>query len=146
MLALFSVVTMCIAPSCGTADDVVRVLGHEMGEVDDVAKRVPKGGLPGTITPTREAVQAEIDAMMVVLNGDDYPSAKQAANAACIASDASEINSMDSAVDFAIQQTNTPYGRRESVKGLAIKISQAKTSDDRAKVIAQAAICQWAGS
>lgn len=147
VLALMSVVVLCAAPSCGAADDVVRVLGHQIGKVDDVAKGVPRSRLPGPVTTSREAVQAEIDSMLAVLKGEDNtPSAKQSANAACIASDASEATDMDSAVNVALRQTNTPLGRRETVKKLAEDLSRAKTSDDQAKVLAQAAICQWAGS
>ena len=85
--------------------------------------------------------------MLALLKGEgDTPSAKQSANAACIASDASEVIDMDSAVNAAVRQTNTPVGRRETVKKLAEDLSRAKTSGDQAKVLAQAAICQWAGS
>jgi hypothetical protein len=147
VLALASVVAVSAAPSCGATDDVVRVLGHEMGKLDDVAREVPKGRLPGAVTTTREAVQAEIDAMMAVLRegDDDTLSAKRSAAAACLASDLSEVNSLDSAVDFAIQRTDTPAGRRASVKSLATELSQAESSGDQAKILAGAAICQWAG-
>jgi hypothetical protein len=147
VLALMSVVVLGAAPSCGSGDDVVRVLGHELGKLDDIAERVPRSRLPGPVTTTREAVQAEIDSMMAVLRGEaNTPSAKQSANAACIASDFSEVTSMELAVNAALQQTNTPVGRRETVEKLARDLSQAKTSGDEAKIYAQVGICQWAGS
>ena len=147
VLALTGVVLVAAAPSCGAADDAVRVLGQKVARVDDVARRVPPSRVPVAVTTTREAVQVEIDAMMAVLRGNEgeTPSAKQTAHAACLASDLGEVHGMDSAVDFAVQQTNTPAGRRATVKGLATDLSQAKTSGDQAKVLAGAAICQWAG-
>lgn len=146
VLALVSVGAVCAAPSCGAADDVIRVFGKEIGLVDDVAKGVPKSRLPGAVTTTGEAVQTEINSMMAVLKGEtDAPSAKQSANAACIASDLGDINSMESAVDFAVQQTSTPYGRRRSVEELALELDRAESSGDQAQVLAAAAICRWAG-
>lgn len=147
VLALTGVVLATAAPSCGAADDAVRVLGQEVAKVDDVARSVPRSRVPGAVTTTREAVQAEIDAMMAVLRGNegDTPSAKQTARAACIASDLSDVDDMDTAVDVAIRQTNTSAGRRATVESLATDLSAARTSGDQAKVLAGAAICQWAG-
>ncbi len=143
---VLAVVLLTGAGSCGGAtDDVIRILGRNANRVDDVARDVPRSRLPGPVTATRDQIEAEITRLLAPVSQEDPQSARQTTKAACIAEDALEVRSLDDAVQFGVQQTNTTAGRYSTVRALVTDFYLAESSGQQARVLAVAAICQWAG-
>ncbi|SDD97758.1 hypothetical protein [Auraticoccus monumenti] len=138
------------ASACAVGDDAVRILGRQAGRLDDVAREVPASKLPrGRVTVTPSQVEQEVDqilAPVLPVADEDPATAEWLTAVSCQAVDLLGVHTFEDAVSYAVQQSSTPIGYHTTVRALAENLSAAESSTDQAAVLAEAAICEWAGS